>query len=111
MKAQLYDGSRKIRVNTQSDECLYAGARPSNPTHEFNHQGKDLYIHTDKQQQITYYMHLWSTSRGINDKIIPVSPTNAERFLRGKGIICNLFPKGDPISRLYEWGYGIAEEF
>jgi hypothetical protein len=42
---------------------------------------------------------------------MPVSPATAERFLRGKGLICNLFPKSDAIATLYAWGYGITEEF
>lgn len=45
------------------------------------------------------------------DKIMPVSPATAERFLRSKSLTCNLFPKSDPIATLYNWGYGIAEEF
>jgi hypothetical protein len=97
MKNQLYDGSRKILVDTRSDECLYAAPRPSHRSPGFQHQGKDLY--------------LWTTSKTISNKILPVSPATAERFLRGKGLICNLFPKSDPIATLYRWGYGIAEEF
>jgi len=82
MKIQLYDGSRKIKVDTRFDECLYAAPRPSKYSPEFQRQGKDLYIHTDREKKITYYLHLWSMGRTRKDKIIPVSPATAERFLR-----------------------------
>jgi len=111
MKAQLYDGSRKIPVDTRIDECLYAAPRPRKYSPEFQRQAKDLYVHKDKAGRITYYLYLWSTAKAIGSKIQPVSPATAERFLRGKGLICNLFPKSDPIATLYNWGYGIAEEF
>ncbi len=111
MKTELYDGSRKIKVDTRYDECLYTAPRPLKESSGFQRQGKDLYVHKDYEKKTTYYLHLWSTSRAIKDKIMPVSPATAERFLRGKGLICNLFPKSDPIGRLYAWGYGIAEEF
>jgi hypothetical protein len=111
MKTILYNGSRTARVDTRADECLYAAPRPHKRSNGFRHQGKDLYIHTDPEKRITYYLHLWSTDRTVTDKIIPVSPASAERFLRGKGLVCNLFPKSDPIATLYRWGYGIAEEF
>lgn len=111
MKAQMYDGSRKIEADTRRDECLYRASRPVRYSPEFQRQGKDLYIHTDHDRKITYYFHFWNTDRTVKDKIIPVSPATAERFLRSKGLICNLFPKSDPIATLYNWGYGIAEEF
>ncbi|MDD5143623.1 hypothetical protein [Methanoregula sp.] len=111
MKTTLFDGSRRAEIDTRSDERLYAAPRPRKRSNGFQHQGKDLYIHTDPEKRITYYLHLWSTDRTVKDKIIPVSPASAERFLRGKGLICNLFPKSDPIATLYRWGYGIAEEF
>jgi len=110
MKAQLYDGSRKITADTGHDECLYAAPRPLKYSPEFQRQGKDLYIHTD-HDRTTYYLHLWTMSRTVKDKIMPVSPATAERFLRGRGLTCNLFPESDPIATLYNWGYGIAEEF
>jgi hypothetical protein len=111
MKTQLYDGSRKTKVDTRYDECLYAAPRPLRYSPEFQRQGKDLYIHTSHDKEITYYLHLWTISRKTKDKIIPVSPATAERFLRSKGLSCNLFPKSDAITTLYNWGYGIAEEF
>ena len=111
MKTQLYDGSRKIKVDTGHDECLYAAPRPLTSSPEVQRQGKDLYIHTDHEKKITFYLHLWEVSRTSKDKIIPVSSTTAERFLLSKGLVCNLFPKSDPIATLYNWGYGIAEEF
>ena len=111
MKTELYDGSRKIKFDTRFDECLYSAPRPSKDSPDIQRQGKDLYVHADHQKQITYYLYLWSTSRTIKNKIMPVSPATAERFLRGKGLICNLFPKSDSIATLYNYGYGIAEEF
>jgi hypothetical protein len=111
MKAQLYDGSRKITVDTRHDECLYAAPRPSKDSPEFRHQENDLYFYTSHDKQITYYLHLWTMSRTTKDTILPVSPATAESFLRSRGLICNLFPKNDPIATLNNWGYGIAEEF
>jgi hypothetical protein len=111
MKTELYDGSRKIRINTRYDERLFAAPRPLKNSSDIQRQGKDLYVHTDAEKKITYYLHLWSTSKKIKDKIMPVSPATAERFLRSKGLICNMFPKSDAIATLYAWGYGIAEEF
>jgi len=111
MKTQLYDGSRKISIDTRVDECLYAAPRPSKSSPEFQRQGKDLYFHKDQEERITYYLYLWSTSKSTGNKIMPVSPSTAERFLRSKGLVCNLFPRSDAIATLYRWGYGIAEEF
>ena len=111
MKTLLYDGSRKTPVDTRFDDCLYAAPRPPKFHSDFLQQQKDLYYHTDRQNTITYYLYLWSTSKAIKEKIMPVSPATAERFLRGKGITCNLFPKSDAVKTLYNWGYGIAEEF
>lgn len=111
MKTQLYDGSRKITIDTQHNECLYAAPRPLKYSPEFQRQGKDLYIHTDNDKKITFYLKLWTISRTAKNKIIPVSPATAERFLRSKGLTCNLFPKSDAIATLYNWGYGILEEF
>lgn len=98
-------------VDTRHDDCLYAASRPFKDPPEFQRGGKDLYIHTSQDKQITYYLHLWTTSRTAKDKIIPVSPATAEKFLLSKGLTCNLFPKSDAIATLYSWGYGIAEEF
>jgi hypothetical protein len=111
LKTQLYDGSRKTKVDTRYDECLYAAPRPLRYSPEFQRPGKDLSIHTSHDKEITYYLHLWTISRTTKDKIIPVSPATAERFLRSKGLSCNLFPKSEAITTLYNWGYGIAEEF
>ena len=111
MKTELYNGSRKTTIDTRSDECLYSAPRPSYDSPEFQRLGKDLYVHKDHEKTITYYLYLWSTSRKIKNKIMPVSPATAERFLRNKGLTCNLFPKSDVIASLYNWGYGIAEEF
>ena len=111
MRAQMYDGSRKIEADTRRDECLFRAPRPRKYSPEYQRQGKDLYIHTGHDKKITYYFLLWNTGRTVKDKVMPISPATAERFLRDKGLICNLFPKSDPIATLYNWGYGIAEEF
>jgi len=88
-------------------------ARPVSDASDAKVTGKDLYMHSaiDPDKRITYYLHLWSTSRTVKDKIIPLSPSMADRFLRVRGLNCNLFPQNDPVARLYAWGYGIAEEF
>ena len=113
MKQTLYDGSRKTTVNTRYDECLYLVPRPVSDAPEVNVTGKDLYMHvaTDPDKRITYYLHLWSNSRTVKEKILPMSPSMVDRFLKSRGLDCNLFPKNDPVARLYAWGYGIAEEF
>lgn len=109
MKTELYDGSQKINVDTLSDKCLYAAPRPSKISPGIQMQGKDLYVNTNHEKKNTYYLHLCEISRTTKDKIMPVSPAIAERLLMSKGIICNLFPKSDPIATLYYWVYGIAE--
>jgi hypothetical protein len=113
MKQTLYDGSRKTTVNTRYDECLYLAARPVSDAYEAKVTGKDLYMHVsaDPDKRITYYLHLWSNSRTVKEKIIPLPASMADRFLRVRGLDCNLFPKNDPVANLYAWGYGIAEEF
>ncbi|MFA5330841.1 MAG: hypothetical protein WC342_00535 [Methanoregula sp.] len=112
MKSTLYDGSRKIAVDTKTDDCLYSAPRPVSPASAVQRTGKDLYIHTGPEKtRLTYYLYLWSTSRAVKDKILPVSATTAERFLRTKGLTCDLFPKDDAVAKLYAWGYGIVEEF
>jgi len=113
MKTTLYDGSRRTTVNTRHDECLYHAPRPVRGGPEVTATGKDLYMHvqTDQEKKITYYLHLWSKGKAIGEKILPLSQTMAERFLKQRGLDCNLFPRDDPVSRLYAWGYGIAEEF
>lgn len=110
MQTVLYNGSRTIAVDTEDDMCLFAAARPMKPSQAYQRQGKDLYIHTD-QEKNTYYLHIWESNGAIRDKIVQISPTAADQFLRSKGLICDLFPKSDPVSTLYQWGYGIAEEF
>jgi hypothetical protein len=111
MKTILYDGSRKIPVDTRHDVCLYAAPRPVKKSAELQHVGKDLYFHTDHGNTITYYLHLWSTMKNTKEKILHISAPAAERFVRSKGLTCDLFPRSDPIATLYNWGYGIAEEF
>ena len=111
MKSVLYNGSRKIPVDTRRDDCLYAAPRPAKHSADIQHTGKDLYMHMDHGKSPTFYLYLWSTAKAVKEKILPVSPQNAERYLRSKGLICNMFPKSDPVATLYKWGYGIAEEF
>ncbi len=113
MKQTLYDGSRRTTVNTRYDECLYLAPRPVSDQPDVKVTGKDLYMHVAASQEksITYYLHLWSTSRTVKEKILPLSPSMADRFLKSRGLNCNLFTKNDPVARLYAWGYGIAEEF
>ncbi|MEI8331129.1 MAG: hypothetical protein WCF90_05710 [Methanomicrobiales archaeon] len=111
MKTELYDGSRKIKVDTRSNECLSATPMQSKISPGIQMQGKDLYIKTDPEKKITYYFHLWEMSGTTKEKIMPVLQATAERFLRGKGLMCNLFPKNDPITKPYNWCYGIAEKF
>ena len=113
MKLTLYDGSRKTTVNTRHDECLYHAPRPAPGGPDVMATGKDLYMHVqaDQEKNITYYLHLWSRSKTIREKILPLSPSMADRFLKNRGLDCNLFPANDPVSRLYAWGYGITEEF
>ena len=111
MKTILYDGSRQIPVDTRQDVCLYAAPRPVKSAAGLQHVGKDLYFHTDQQKKITYYLHLWSSVKSVQEKILPISAPSAERFIRSKGLTCSLFPKSDPVATLYSWGYGIAEEF
>lgn len=90
-------------VDTRFAELLYAAPRPSTFSSVVQRQGNDLYIHTDREKRITYYLHLWESSRTTKDKIMPVSPATAECFLWSKGLMCNLFPKSDPITTLYNW--------
>lgn len=112
MKTILYDGSRQIPIDTRHDDCLYAASRPvKTDADDLQRVGKDLYFHMDREKKITYYLHLWSTMKNTKEKILPISASTAERFLRSRGLACNLFPKSDPVATLYNWGYGIAEEF
>jgi hypothetical protein len=113
LKQTLYDGSRKTTVNTRYDECLYFAPRPVSDQPDVKITGKDLYMHiaANQDKSIMYYLNLWSNNRTIKEKILPLSPSMADRFLKTKGLVCNLFPKNDPVVNLYAWGYGIAEEF
>ncbi|MEN6610490.1 MAG: hypothetical protein ABFC24_06575 [Methanoregulaceae archaeon] len=111
MKATLYDGSRKIPVNTKLDSCLYSAARPASHSAGIETWEKDLYMHMTRGKPSKYYFHLRSSGKDAQEKIVPVSPSMADRFLRAKGITCNLFPEKSPVDVLYQWGYGIAEEF
>jgi hypothetical protein len=93
MKTVLYNGSRQIPVDTRHDECLYAAPQPAKTSAGIQHPGKDLYFHRDRGKNATWYLHLGSTNRTTKEKIPVMSPQNAERFLRSRGLICDLFPK------------------
>lgn len=111
MKATLYYGSRRVLVDTKQDICLFS------QNHDSPHSGgvqiyeKDLYMHRNHSRQPDYYFHIHTTGKIGKDKVIPVSPVMAERFLLRMGISCTEFRASEPVNRLYNWGYGIAEEF
>lgn len=111
MKATLFDGSRRVIVDTRHDTCLYQAPRnaPKSPDVRIHH--KDLYMHRNRNNQLQYYFHIRSTDKLEKDKILPVSPTMVDRFLSRNCEITDTTIMTDPISRLYAWGYGIAEEF
>lgn len=113
MKQTLYDGSRTTTINTRYDDCLYRAPRPRSSDQNGMITGKDLYLHTgtgpDKKN--VYYLYLWSSSNEKKGRILPIMPSVADRFLKNRGLVCDLFPKNDPVDNLYAWGYGIAEEF
>lgn len=110
MKTELYDGIRKVKVNTRQDIRLFSAPRPASPSPEIQWWGRDLYMHVNNQKNL-YYIHLWSTDRTADEKAIPLSPIMAEHFMRQRGINCEMFLPRDPVANLYRWGYGIAEEF
>lgn len=111
MKTTLYDGSRKIPVNTKMDTCLYQASGLGTHTKSSEIWEKDLYLHMTRGKPSKYYFHIHSVAKNSQEKILPVSPTMADRFLREKGIVCDLFPVTSPVDQLYRWGYGIPEEF
>jgi hypothetical protein len=111
MKTALYDGSRRVIVNTNRDICLVSEANPSPKSADVQIYHKDLYLHKGPSDRAQYYFHVHSSGAVAKDQVIPVSPVMAERYLLHRGIICNEFPESEPVLRLYNWGYGIAEEF
>ena len=44
-----------------------------------------MHVAVDQDKRITYYLHLWSNSRTVKEKIIPLSPSMADRFLKSQG--------------------------
>ncbi len=111
MKAILYDGSRRVPVDTTRDICLLSGPHTSPRSGTVQVYRKDLYLHRIRNTGRQFYLHLRHAGKTGKDKVVPVSPVMAERYLLSRGITCNEFPSGEPVSRLYNWGYGIAEEF
>jgi hypothetical protein len=111
MKATLYDGSRKLQVNTKQDTCLFAVPKPARTAGDVQIWRKDLYLHESEKDQVSYYFHIAANAGTGKEKIVPVSPTMAERFLLSHGLTCSPFKDDSPVARLYAWGYGIAEEF
>jgi hypothetical protein len=111
MKTILYNGSRKFGVDTKYDTLLFAAPRPASTAGDAQIWRKDLYMHKTGKDQLDYYFHLAANAGGSKEKIVPVSPTMAERFLLSHGLTCSPFKDDSPVTRLYAWGYGIAEEF
>jgi hypothetical protein len=111
MKATLYDGSRRVLVDTKQDTCLFCQNHKSPQSGNVQIYEKDLYMHRNQSRQPDYYFHIHPAGNAGREKVILVSPLMAERFLLRVGISCTEFPDSEPISRLYNWGYGIAEEF
>lgn len=111
MRAALYDGSRRIMVDTKRDVCLTSGSHQPPLSADVQKYEKDLYLHTNRDKTLQFYFHLRPAGRYGKDKFVPVSTVMAERYLMKQGISCTEFPANDAISRLYTWGYGIAEEF
>lgn len=111
MKATLYDGSRKTVIDTGQDICLTSGSHASPKSSDARIYRKDLYMHRTHANPVQYYFHIRPSGKAVKDKVIPVSPIMAERYLMRRGITCSQFPANDAVSRLYAWGYGIAEEF
>ncbi|OPY35516.1 MAG: hypothetical protein A4E35_02341 [Methanoregula sp. PtaU1.Bin051] len=111
MKATLYDGSRRVVIDTKQDLCLTSGPHTTPKSADVQVYRKDLYLHRNSNKSLQYYFHIRPSGKPGKDKVIPITPVMAERYLLRRGITCNLFPESGPVSRLYAWGYGIAEEF
>jgi hypothetical protein len=111
MKTMLYNGSRKFGVDTRYDTLLFAAPRPASRAGDVQIWRKDLYLHKTGRDQVSYYFHIAANTGRSREKIVPVSPTMAERFLLSHGLTCSPFKDDSPVARLYAWGYGIAEEF
>jgi len=111
MKTTLYDGSRCVMIDTARDTCLLKGPHAIPQSDDVEVYEKDLYLHQTKTGQAEYYFHIRPAGTKGRDKAIPVPAAMAERYLLQRGITCDDFPTSEPVFRLYNWGYGIAEEF
>jgi len=98
-------------VDTAHDTCLLSGPHLSPQSGDISAYMKDLYVHRDKSNKTQYYFRIHPAGTIGKDKIVPVSPVMAERHLLSNGITCDDFPASEPVFRLYNWGYGIIEEF
>ena len=111
MKAPLYDGSRRMIVDTSHDTCLLSGPQTTPSSADVQFYQKDLYLHRNKAGHTQYYFHIRPSGLTGKDKVVPVLPGMAERYLLRMGITCDEFKASEPVLRLYNWGYGIAGEF
>ena len=111
MKAAIYDGSRRIMVDTKRDICLTSGSTVPPASSDVQVFGKDLYLHENPHKSRQFYFHIRPLGMTGKDRVVPVSPVMAEWYLLQRGITCTEFPATNAVLRLYEWGYGIAEEF
>jgi len=105
------NGSRRVIIDTKRDICLFSAPRDAPLSQGVENWRKDLYMHRTGKDRYSYYFHFTPASGMGKEKILPVSPVMAERFLQERGLTCSPFPENNPVSRLYAWGYGIAEEF
>ncbi len=97
--------------DTTRDPCLVSGAAIPPKASDVQIFEKDLYLHQTHDRSRQYYFHIRPAGKFGKDKVVPVSPVMAERYLMQRGISCTEFPRNEAVSRLYAWGYGIAEEF
>jgi len=72
---------------------------------------KDLFLHEDKTGREHFSFRIRPTNDTGKDKVVPVSPVMAERYLLRRGFTRDEFPTSEPVFRLCNRGYGIAEEF
>jgi len=55
-------------------------------------------MHKSKKDQLAYYFHLAANTGKSKEKIVPVSPSMAERFLLSHGLTCSPFNDDSPVS-------------
>lgn len=96
-------------LDTEKDRCLYCA--PRGPPGSAYSRGKDLYAHKRKGMDSLYYIHHWSVNPGEKDRIVPISPVMAARFLEERGLVCPELGHQRGAEILRRWGYGILEEF